>query len=404
MPRGRKLTKEGAGAVKRLKQSSLVEKIKVCEKWIAVWFESGVFEKWSFDIPTTNSWHKIPKYRQLPENQKEWAKIEIPILDEDPIGFDAIFKNNDGSIADNFLVKPEDVAKGGIFDQRLLANKIVYKLLTDGWIKPDFKSDVLVKDWNNLKESYKPQKIPRSIIYARNVYPATKAIHGYAVWSHFFDLGSYKEKKPFTKCYDDPHVLISAVEKLLKSKTKITRTTVLNAVLKRSYPILSERNKTENRGYGPYEFRPNAYRDLFDRVLRSKNPIVLDYNPDLGSKAIATVLNNGIYIYKKTDVMKWANNFSSFSGGKLIEDDGTKTADISTIGSIGCLLDSELVLKLLPDALKRSACTLVFCKTGQEKEILKHAPTQNMVNIMIQIRTKLRFGIINKGKILIYQN
>lgn len=403
MSRGRKLKKEGNGAVKKLRQSSLVERIKICKNWIAVWFETGIIEKWTFETPPDAIDYdalkipkykriKFPKYRQLPSNQSEWSGEEIQILDEDPIGLEAIFEDNNGGITSNFFVKYQDLAKGGFFDKRLLVHKITYKVLCDGWVKPNFKIDVLKKDWEILKKAYKPQKSPRSIIIATS----TKKICGYSVWSHFFDLGAYEEKrKPLRECYDHPKIIITAIEALIKQKKKITRTNLLYSILKKSFSI--SRSCYGFNVFGPYEFRPNVYRDIFTRIFKIKNPIILDYNPDLGSKAIASVLCDGVYIYKDCGVMKWADKFAEFSGGKLIKDDEKKTADIAIIGAMGCFAKPEKAIKLLPEARKRSACTLVFCRIGkEEEEILQYAPTTHIIKIM--------FGLINMGKILVYKN
>lgn len=386
-----------------MKQSSLVERIKIRKNWIVVWFETGIIEKWTFETPPDTIDYdalkipkykrvKFPKYRQLPLDKSEWSKEEIQIFDEDPIGLEAVFQDDNGQIASNFLVKYEDIKKGGFFDKRLLVHKITYKVLSDGWLKPNFKIDVLKKDWEILKKIYKPQiKSPRSTIVAKS----DKKICGYAVWSHFFDLGSYNEKRrPLRECYDHPKIIIASIEALIKQRKKITRTNLLYAILKKSFAI--SRSCYGFNVFGTYEFRPNSYKDIFTRIFKIKNPVILDYSPDLGSKAIASVLCDGVYIYKDCGVMKWADKFAEFSGGKLIKDDGTKTAEIGIIGAMGCFAKPQKVIELLPEARKRSTCTLVFCRAGEEeKEILNYAPTTHIINVV--------FGMIIMGKILVYK-
>lgn len=388
MSRGRKLKKEQIGAVIKLKQSSLVEKVKICKDWIIIWFETGIIEKWTFNNKE-GKFKKFPTlYRTLPSDSKEWIKKDIPILNEDPIGLDAIFQNTQGEIVDNFLVKHEDINQGGFFDKRLMAHKITLKVLSDGWIKPNFRIEILKKDWQLLKNSYKPQqKVAKSIIMAENLYKSPRRICGYAVWSHFFDLESYEEKKqPFKKCYDEPTIIMSAIERLMEKKIKITRTNLLFAIIKKSYMV---------KRHGPYDFKPNAYRDLFTRILKIKNPIVLDYTPDIGAKAMATILCDGIYFYKNSKVMKWADKFADFSGGKLIEDDDSKAVDVAIIGAIGTYKIPKI--ELISQARKRSRYTLIFCRSGkQEKEILSYAPANNIITIMC--------GIVPREKILVYKN
>lgn len=390
MSRGRKLKKQQIGAVTKLQQSCLVEKVKICKDWIVVWFETGIIEKWIFEELQRKIRLRPPiLYIQLPADESEWIKKDIPILDEDPIGLDAVFQNKKGEVADNFLVKCEDIKKGGFFDKRMLAHKITMKVLLDGWLKPEFNIDRLKKDWDLLNKSYKPQpKMPRSAVSTQNLYHSPrKNICGYAVWSHFFDLESYKDKKhPFKKCYDDPDIIMSAINKLIENKIKITRTNLLFSVLKKSF-IKKE--------YGPYEFKPNVYRDIFTRIFNLKNPVILDYTPDLGNKAIATVLCNGVYIYKDHPIMKWSDKFADFSGGKLIKDDESKAADIGIIGAIGAYKTPSM--ELISEVRKRSTYTLVFCRCGdEEKQVLSYAPTKQIIKIMAYKGKKV-------GKILVYK-
>jgi hypothetical protein len=367
MSRGRKLTAAQRGALERLRQSSLVERFAVRRDWIAVYFETGILERWTFDRPT-----HLPKYRQLPSDEREWVRQEIPILNEDPDGFDAIF-NDETEEVENFLVRQDDIRAGGFFDQRLLVHQIIYRLLSEGWYTPSFKDGALRADWARLHDLRSNNVISRSLISMRGG-PTRRRGSGYAVWAHFFDLGVYERgKHVFRSCYDNPKIMLHAIDKLITHRIKITRSTLLYAILHSCYPVT---------GRGLFGFRPHTYRDIFEKVMMVKKPVVLDMTPDLGSKAMATALCGGVYMFpKENKVMARHKAFAKFSGCTLLPDEG-RAADLGIIGGVECLATAETALKDLEYVRKRAAITMVFCREPEDQIVLAKAPTSQRIHVV----------------------
>ncbi len=370
-----------------MRQSSLVEKIKVRRDWIAVWFETGLMERWTFDIPDDP-----PRYRRLPPDS-ELIKKDIEILDEDPQGFDAIFSDGTQEV-DNFLVRPEDIAMGGFVDRRLLVHKIVYRLLSEGWYQPSFNPDRVKADWERLKD-VRTKSVIVSRSFIRMSGQMGKRNVGNMVWAHYFNLGAYTRGiHALRECYDEPKLICRAVEKLIRRKMKITRSTLLYAILSLSFH--SFRGKKKQKRIGPFGFRPHVYCDIFEKVMMVKKPVILDMTPDLGSKAMATAMMNGVYGFPSDNkVMARSKDFEKFSGCSMLPG-FNGTADLGIIGGIECLSSADDALKNLDYVRKRAATTMVFVREPDHLAVLNKAPTDQRIQIHYGGSARRR------GKILLY--
>lgn len=232
-------------------------------------FRDGTVERWVFDEVHANRFNL-----EIPIDPWQGSIISIQseymfnYLDENAIQMKRLFK-----------LGYKQWRKGSFWEQRISIHKLVYRLLSEGWVPIEFHHDDLVADLKRLTSvSLGRRHFPDKILRVIGRYGA--AHHpGRLLVQQFTDWGRDSERN-FIEAWRNPNLLFRAIKRALRKKRDVTR-----------FRILAELSGIHVPGEA---ICPNVYRTIM-KLTKTSESIIADPDPGYGSKAIAATIEQCQY-------------------------------------------------------------------------------------------------------------
>jgi hypothetical protein len=260
----------------RLQQYEIVDSYKLSYYGITVKFKTGLKEHWIIEGRKQRTKKYFSSY--LPSKYDPWFKEPVPIYQQ----FSTKPLNDEYNklIEPLFLIQQSDVIKAGFIDIRIALHELIYRILNEGWIEPQYPYEALNADFEHVKSAtfghamFDPTHI--------SAYPFDrKGVPGTVLMSHFIeDWGSATDRNRLSlrECWTKPHKLLHAMNRILHLKHDIVKPNLLHKIYG-----------------GPVFGSPTFFRALLSEVLQLHKPIVLDVNPGWGPALLATAAEGGSY-------------------------------------------------------------------------------------------------------------
>lgn len=218
------------------------------------------------DLFTSNS---APIYRQFETNPLYPDELEI--------------------LKNHFIVKKSDINKLGWCEQRFFVHDLAVKLVEEGYVPIKYTDKLLQEDLENFKNedlSHYQQTVIRFSTFSH------KPPSGRRLILHFMLM----EAKNFWDFYQ----LYLTINDLIHDD--ITREDIIYYTSRRKRQELIR--------------HPAFYRALFKQWFDVKDKTIYDLCPDVGYKALATMIEGGHY-YCDSPQMDKLENLANFIGGKV---------------------------------------------------------------------------------------
>lgn len=192
-----------------------------------------------------------------------------------PLPFDTDMEIKEKS----FEIRASEWAAGSYYEKRISIQRLIYRLLQEGWIRKQYLHNELLDDLRYLTNSDLIRRhFPDKVIlkygrYGNVQIPGRKIITQFTDWSMSSNISA-------SIVWTKPILLNYAIWKLLKKNLDVTRHSLIRTL--------------KNRTSIGKLLCPNVYRMLI-QYFNLNNLVVADPNPGFGWKAIACILEGCSY-------------------------------------------------------------------------------------------------------------
>lgn len=261
----------------------------ICERWVVSQLLPRRDLSWFFELPT------------------DPADLEIHDI---PIKYQYITNPLDDDFEENrkyFLVSATNYQSATFVARRLLTHRIVDALSEEGWIHIRYDNNELIKDYLSFRSH------PADFFQAKANYNR----FGIKLLSHFVPYGAYGSKYTIEQAWSRPFFIFRAVFHLMYLGLDITRSSVVRYM---TGLVQSEDGRLIRS--------PLMYKAIL-RELGIQNMVIADPEPGIGSKSLASVINNcGYYYGDDGPFAAGAQELSKFLGIKFAHTDEMDHFDV----------------------------------------------------------------------------
>lgn len=202
----------------------------------------------------------------------------VQILKQYPI---MPFDKDEAMKSTSFILKFREWSSGSYFEKRLSIQRLLNRLLQEGWVHQLYLQQELIHDLKYLVESADRHQYNKSILlygrYGSRSKPGGKIITQFTDWSISGD-------RSISSVWSKPTMLYRAIKSNLRRRRDVTRHSVIYEIYRRN----------AGKKIGVPFICPNVYRALLNH-FGLRNQVVADPNPGFGSKAIACILEDCQY-------------------------------------------------------------------------------------------------------------
>jgi hypothetical protein len=247
--------------VQKLRQHPIVEHAKYKHNHIWIHYKTGTKEKWYHNPPLR------PIRHLLPENPTEGPPLHIRRETE--------YFSLDNNAIDNerlFYINYKEWHKANFFDQRIIPQMLIAKLLNEGWLPTKYTTADLLRDWVAVT------KIDPFLHHFCDghirLHGRLNHKHGRLIMEHFGEWAHV-----IKELWQERLRLNHGIWRLLKMKRNITRMSLSHIVAARAGHVI---------------LNPTLYRGII-KYFGLSGAKIADPSPGYGAKAMAAVMEGCQY-------------------------------------------------------------------------------------------------------------
>lgn len=253
-------------------------KSKLGKEYLRIRFNNGIVERW---IVESNSDNLINSFHIDFNNAIGYDPPTYCEFESDPL-------DDNKQLEPFFAIQKDDIAKAGFVNLRFKVHRLVNKLLEEGWVDYSYPKSVLVKDYNKIRKT-DPKSLWISPVRVFARFKNTPLFGGRLIIENFTpyeNIRGGRSGKSVVETWSDPIALWQAINAIIKAGKDVTRGGIIKKLQIFDY----------RRRCGVRMPNPVYWYSIINKI--SPGDKILDIDPWLGAKAIATSVANKQYYYE----------------------------------------------------------------------------------------------------------
>lgn len=363
------LSPEQRAILEKIKTNDIVKSVDLSFYRIKVRFKDGLYENWVLRPHHRLKWtilaHKLPMNDLSNKDVNIYSEFETHPFSED----------ENKLLEPFFIIQRRDIKRAKFVDLRLAVHRLIFRMVTEGWIDLKYPSEVLNNDLNRLMECDSEAYFsgPSEVSAWSSIDGQYQGLPGRRIAEHFLKWGDFSDgtRRTLREAWSDPSCLYASIESILGLRLDITRANIV-----RHLGIINGR-----RNSGPKFISPWLYCAIIKSFFRAHQTIY-DHCPEYGSKLMAAGILKSDYAMAQ-DHQEGLEQMAHFIGCNLCEP--MPRYDLSILSGMVPLTAGQAI-PLLDKYLRRSNGVLVLVNRDDANKVSKTFKPKRMLKAFMSPR------------------